>query len=534
MLITTQNAARSAGSAGSAVAPDIIFNENQQRAIDLALNNESFCLIGAAGTGKTTTTQTICRQLMRSTHVVPIAENTKWLRKGAPGIVIVSYTNKAINHLKKKVPSSLQDNCITIHKLLEFAPVFYDAENGDSTVRKMVFEPSRTIENKLPHISTLIFEESSQIGLQLYGDLIAALENAANTQLIFLGDLHQLPPVRDKSILGIKQLELPIVELTEVYRQALNNPIIKNATSIRNGINPFGKIYEAIEEISEDGVGKLVLRIWNKRYSEQAANKAVKSFFEKAIDSKMYDPENDMILCPFNVNFGTLEINKAIASHLTKLRNETTWEVLARYQRTYWAVGDRVYVNRYEGTIRRIYPTPGYLGKIPRHPTLTLDRWGIDPACATAKMTPEEILALHAQAENRDEESKNKASHTIEVFVPELNETMILNTAGEINKMILSYALSVHKAQGQEWDNVFLYLHRSHSRLLSRELLYTAITRAKKNLFIVCEGDIYETNSIDRALARPIIPGVTLEEKMEYFRKVAAGLINYAENAEGN
>jgi exodeoxyribonuclease V alpha subunit len=54
-------------------------------------------------------------------------------------------------------------------------------------------------------------------------------------QLIFLGDIQQLPPVFGSSILGFKMLELPIIELTEVYRQARNSPIIDLAWKLLEG-----------------------------------------------------------------------------------------------------------------------------------------------------------------------------------------------------------------------------------------------------------------------------------------------------------
>ena len=55
--------------------------------------------------------------------------------------------------------------------------------------------------------------------------------------------------------------------------------------------------------------------------------------------------------------------------------------------------------------------------------------------------------------------------------------------------------------------------------MLSRELIYTGVTRAKQELYIICEGDIkpYE-NSMKRAAERPIIPGTTLAEKIEFFK----------------
>ena len=81
------------------------------------------------------------------------------------------------------------------------------------------------------------------------------------------------------------------------------------------------------------------------------------------------------------------------------------------------------------------------------------------------------------------------------------------------------YGITIHKSQGSEWQRVFLFLHNSHATMLSRELIYTGITRAKHSLYIITEGDsATHKNSLDRAADRPIIPGTTLAEKIDYFR----------------
>ena len=66
---------------------------------------------------------------------------------------------------------------------------------------------------------------------------------------------------------------------------------------------------------------------------------------------------------------------------------------------------------------------------------------------------------------------------------------------------------------------MFIVLHGSHATMLSRELMYTAITRAREELYIICEGDIapYQ-NQLLSAANRAVIPGVTLQEKIEYFK----------------
>lgn len=511
------------------------FNERQQEAIELALQGKSFCLIGAAGTGKTTVTQEIISLLQQSSHVLPMAEATKHLVKDNPGIVICGFTNKAVNNIRKKLPAHLQRHCITIHKLLEYAPVYYEVPGGEdgSMVTTMRFEPMRNGANPLPHISTLIFEESSMIGTELYGEVIAALARRQQTQIIFLGDLNQIPPVFGPSILGFKLGELSTIELTHVYRQALLSPIITLATDIRLNKQEALPLLTSLTKIDNGEHGVLHLHPWKKRVSNGSAVSFMRSFLPKMIEEGTYDPNADMILCPFNKSFGTIELNKIIANHIAKQAKETVFEVIARYVKSYWAVGDRVLVDRHEAIITKIERTIGYGGKLPRTESATLDRWGFDPENDTPSslLTADEILNQLDTLGEEGEGSKNLASHTITVIIPDTDEVRRLSTAGEINSMIFGYVLTVHKSQGSEWQKVFLFLHNSHASLLSRELLYTAVTRAKHELYIICEGDIkpYE-NTLRRAAARPVIPGTSLAEKIEFFRSKATSMKQLAED----
>ena len=519
----------------------MVFNEEQMQAIELGLQGKSFCLIGAAGTGKTTVTQELISRLQQAAHMRPLADSTKHLAAGAPAIVICGYTNKAVNNIRKKLPTALQSHCITIHKLLEYAPVYYEVVTEDGSIKNtMRFEPSRFAGNPLPHISTIIFEESSMIGTELFGEVLAALPRPAATQFIFLGDLNQLPPVFGPSILGFKLADLQTVELKTVYRQALLSPIISLATAIRTAGTSltnnseesiswkalFGKLTETIKEDANEH-GNVTLHPWKKRIDKGSAMTVMKSFIPKIIDNGEYNPEEDMILCPFNKSFGTVELNKVIANHITQRDNRTVFEVIARYNKSYWAVGDRVLVDRHEAVITKITPTVGYIGKLPLPASTTLDRWGHDPKNPDSKqptMTADQILnELDRLAGAADEESKNLASHTIEVYIPDTDVHKTIDSAGDINSMLLGYCLTVHKSQGSEWQKVFIFLHNSHSTMLSRELLYTAVTRAKHSLYVICEGDVGGyNNSIKAASQRPIVPGTTLPEKIAYFRQKMA------------
>lgn len=512
------------------------FNAEQLTAIELALQGKSFCLIGAAGTGKTTVTQEIISRLQQASHVSPLTDDTKHLIRGNPGIVICGFTNKAVNNIRKKLPEHLQKHCLTIHKLLEYAPVYYEVINDEGVPSTtMRFEPLRNGANPLPHISTIIFEESSMIGTDLYGQVIAALPMPSRTQIIMLGDLNQIPPVFGPSILGFKLAELTTVELTHVYRQALASPIISLATAIRTNNRPARGFQTGAWHEQEDMIvpnklaapltidrgehGNLTIHPWKRRVEKESALAMMQIFLPKMIESGQYNPDEDMILCPFNKSFGTIELNKIIADFLTKRRGETTWEVIARYQRSYWAVGDRVMVDRHEAVITSIKHQHGYDGKLPQSESKNLDRWGNNPDLPPVANGLDDVLSELDRLGGGDEESRNLSSHTIEVYITDLDETRVLNTAGEINSMLLGYCLTIHKSQGSEWQRVFLFLHNSHATMLSRELIYTGITRAKHSLYIITEGDsATHKNSLDRAADRPIIPGTTLPEKIDYFR----------------
>jgi ATP-dependent exoDNAse (exonuclease V) alpha subunit len=529
------------------VLSNLTFNEDQQAAIELGLQGKSFCLIGAAGTGKTTTTQELISRIQRAAHMRPLVEGTKHLVKDNPAIVICGYTNKAVNNIRKKLPANLQAHCITIHKLLEYQPNYYEVTNDEGfTHTTMRFEPAKNAANPLPHISTIIFEESSMIGTDLYGEVIAALPRASATQIIFLGDLNQIPPVFGPSILGFKLAELQTVELKTVYRQALESPIISLATAIRtnnsSGYNEGSVAWESLagnllQTIKQDNGehGNVTLHPWKKRIDKESALVVMNSFLPRIIASGEYNPEEDMILCPFNKSFGTIELNNIIADYLAKKRNAVVFEVIARYQRSYWAVGDRVLVDRHEAVITKIDKTIGYGGKLPVAESRTLDRWGNDPNNDETKtqLTADQILSEldRLAGSGTDEEAKNLASHNITVHIPDLGIDKTLTSAGEINSMLFGYCLTIHKSQGSEWQNVFLFLHDSHATMISRELIYTAVTRAKHKLYIICEGDNKgKRNSLKRAAERPIIPGTTLQEKIAFFAEKAKSLKSIASN----
>lgn len=531
-------------------------NEKQLQAVELAMRGQSFNLCGAAGTGKTTATREVISQLVRLPHVGQLENSTKYLSRGEPSVCIISFTNKAVNNIKKFLPPNLQRHCLTYHKLLEYKPSrsfdemelaalgFSGIDPATGNQKKSgMFLPSFNSIRKLPAISTVIVEESSMVGTDLHQKLLDALPNPERVQFIFLGDLNQLPPIFGPSILGFSLLERKTVELTHVYRQALESPIITLAHQIREG-RGFIDRFQSIGRLSEEGYtddrgehGKVVIRPWKKKLDSNVATKTMlKAFLIPLVTDPSYDFDNSVILCPFNKSFGTVDLNLGLADALGKLRNAEVWEVVARYQKSYWAVGDRVLVDRREALIVEIKPTPGYDGPITELPSTDMDRWGRNSKTAInahATATEDEIKRIQNQnAEDilsslvvggDGEETKNLSSHTITVQFLDDGRELELSSSGQINAMQFSYVLTIHKSQGSEWRKVYLLLHHSHNMMISRELLYTAVTRARQELTIVCEPDRgtgakHITNTISRGAANPEIKGVSLQEKAAYFQ----------------
>ena len=494
----------------------ITLNAKQSEFVTLAGSGKSAVLIGAAGTGKTTCQKAVVQELELSGRAGVLASNGhKHLQSGTPGIVICAYTRRAVANIRKNVPENLQGNCITIHKLLEYQPVYYEVTDPETGKERttMRFEATRNAANPLPSsITTIIFEESSMLGTDLHQEVIDACPHGP--QIIYLGDIQQLPPVFGPAILGFKLLELPVVELTEVYRQALESPIISLAHRILSGNPMAGSEFESWKR-----PGQMTIRPWKKKIDSLNALLTLSSVFTTFLDQGVYDPEEDMILLPFNKACGTDELNKKIGNYLAKKSGSLVYQIVAGFNRLYFREGEKVLVDKEDATIIRIEPNPAYYG-VPALPaSTTLDYWGYDSSSDSPKTAAETtdddvdfMLGQVAMAENKEDRVKS-ASHIVTVRMNDSDQELTLTAAGELNAMMYGYCLTVHKAQGSEWRRVFLCLHQSHNVMLSRELLYTAITRAREELYIICEPD-----SLEKGIKTQRVKGNTLEEKAIFFQ----------------
>ena len=495
----------------------ITYNSKQQEFINIAGGGNSCVLMGAAGTGKTTCSKGAITKLLDSGKVPVLnSEDHKHLKSGSAGIVICAFTRRAVNNIRKVQSDDLKANCITVHKLLEYAPEVYEIQDEETgELRKsMQFIPSRCAANPLPaSIHTIVIEEASMLSLDLYTQLEAALLH--EVQWIFIGDIQQLPPVFGPAILGFKMIELPAIELTDVYRQALESPIIRLAHRILSG-----KPIPAKEYPDWKVDDKLTLHPWKKKLHPDNAVQTLAAFFNQAVNKNVYDPDEDMILIPYNKSCGTIELNKHIANFLARRRECVTFEVMAGFSKHYFSIGDKVLYDREDAEIVQITPNMAYTGSRVQPESKTLDYWGHNPNIMEDSNTSNsgfdmdaDVDFLLAAAADSSEDRVTKASHEIVVRLLDSASEITINKASEVNALLHSYALTVHKSQGSEWRKVFLLFHNSHATMLQRELLYTAVTRAREELYVICEPE-----SFTKGIVSQRIKGETIQEKAEYFK----------------
>ena len=503
-------------------AKKITLNKAQLDFKNLVVTGQSCVLLGAAGTGKTTCTKAAIQELIN--NGLPALDLThKYLSTGTPAIIPCAYTRRATQNIKRAMSNDVAENSITIHKMLEYAPVYYEVYDSDSGKlrRTMRFEPARNFDNQLSQsIKVIMIDEASMLSKELYQEIEAATIHNTNLQFIFIGDIQQLPPCFGLAILGFKILELPVIELTEVHRQALGSPIIKLAHRILSG-----KVIGLTEiKASWNYPNELQFIVWPKKIKAEHALREFCKSLAKAYDTGSYNPEEDVILCPYNAeksksgeqNFSVYNINRYMANHIARSNNYLTFEIIAGFQTFYYSIGDKVLFDKEDCIITAIEENTSYMGKAFQNPSYTLDYWGYDHAShgkqmANTDMNLDKILELAGELDEADRTIQ--ASHKITFQFLDTGQYYTINSLSDLTKLDHAYALTVHKSQGSEWRKVFLALHYSHNNMIRRELLYTAITRASKQLVVICEPDTFIGG-----IQKQTIKGTTLEEKAEFFK----------------
>lgn len=509
-------------------ASDVEYNSQQLAAIEMVKTGKSFCLIGGPGTGKSTTSRGIVKAILdlnehnMESIKFKAADNT--VVETLP-IAITAYTRRASANVEraifadKELKEKIPYNVVTLHKLLEYEPTTYLAYNEEGEeVERFAFRPQRTEDRPLL-IDYLVIDEPTLVSLDLWDKVYQAMK--AGTQIIFIGDLNQIQAVFGDSVLVHALLQLPSIELTKVYRQVGDSPIIHNAIRVSQGL--------PIESMkNESGELKVIQPKTDVRLSQHKLSTIFASMMETLYKDGRYNPQEDMILSPYNVkDCGTKNINNHIAEILGKDIEAEVYEIIAGFEKRYLAVGDKVIVNKRDAIITRITSNPAYVGRATKLPCKTLSRFGhyragetsphqidFDEEASDYEMLDYSNMDVDSLIE--EEGRVLQSSHKVTVSFSE-GEDSILTSAKDLSSeaFSLGYALTGHKAQGSEWNNVFIIVHEEHMKSMNREWLFTCITRARKNVYILSRQYL-----LDKAITRQQVKGDTLAEKIETFKHV--------------
>ena len=392
----------------------IQFAPQQREAIHTAMTARAMILTGGPGTGKTTTTVGMIRLF---------AAQGKHITLTAP-------TGRAAKRLSETTGGEAK----TIHRLLEFSP--------------QINSFKRNRQNPLD-TDVVIVDETSMVDLVLMNRLMQAIR--PSTIVILIGDVDQLPSVGAGNVLKalIDSQKIPVIALTEIFRQAQESMIVTNAHCINKGDFPeltgdTDRNFFFMEEEDPEAITELICSLIADRLPQHYD----------------YHPIDDIqLLCPMRRGIlGTENLNRRLqevlnveytapASHpLEKARfgSRTHSRTPSFGDRTATAggfrVGDKVM------QVRNNYDYDVFNGDIGR------------------------VIAI---------ERLDKKVHI------QYPDKRVAYDTADLGELVLAYATTIHKAQGSEYPAVVIPLHTQHYLMLQRNLLYTGITRAKERVVLV-------------------------------------------------
>lgn len=387
---------------------EVEYAETQVEAIERALHSSLLVLTGGPGTGKTTVIRGLV-EVYAELHGLSL-DLEEYARKKEPfPIILAAPTGRAA----KRMSEATGLPAMTIHRLLGF------------TGQESEEETEREVEGNL-----IIIDETSMVDTWLMHQLLKAVRNDA--QLLFVGDQDQLPSVGPGQVLHdfMQSGKIPVVELTDIFRQSEGSTIIEMAHMIKQ------------RTWSMDVTKKTSDRSFIRASSEQILP-AVKQIIQSAT-SKGHSIKDIQVLAPmYKGPAGIDGLNKMIQEITNPPaagRKEMT------FGETTYRVGDKVLqlVNQPESNVFN-----GDMG---------------------------EVVAIMLAKETTDKKA---------MLVVSYDGNEVNYERGDLNQITLAYCCSIHKSQGSEFPIVVMPIVRSQRKMLRRNLLYTGITRAK-NFLILC------------------------------------------------
>ena len=369
-----------------------LLNLQQKEAIRTVRDHPVTVITGGPGTGKTTTVR----------GIVKLFEDMD--RK----VVLVAPTGRAAKRLSDLAGAEAK----TIHRLLGYSM-------------------GRGYRNKRFDAGVLVIDEASMLEQVMFRHLLDAL--SSHTKIVLVGDTDQLPAIGAGDVLNdlIGSGAIPVVRLTENFRQKCGSDIAATAEAIRNGISPQKgdlKDFMFIEAENSEGIKDSLFRVLGKVIPE--------GFGVDAKDIQVVSPQQDGPL-------GTKELNVEIQKRVNPKGPELkSGQKILR-------LGDRV-MQTVNSSDRNVYNgETGWISDV-------------------------------------NEDSK-------EIEVTFYDGKILRYGRKNLKELTLAYATTVHKLQGSETDYMVLILSGIHKNLLYRNLLYTAVSRARKLCVLIGEQKAVDT-----------------------------------------
>nr|WP_289056972.1 exodeoxyribonuclease V subunit alpha [uncultured Psychrobacter sp.] len=452
-------------------------HENQIKAIDIANKNAFSIITGGPGTGKTYTVAQLVMALQQATESRGAAHEKIKFSTDSASLALAAPTGKAAQRMQESLQAALDaanvelqlQEAKTIHRLLGIGRTGrprYDANNplGEDII---------------------IVDEASMLGVELANYLVSAVKPGA--RLILLGDANQLAAVDAGAVLAdlcrIPRLQAIHAELTESRRFTADSGIGKLAYQINKIETDTQAIWQLLK-YDEALSFEYINNINSLPTSSANDNAIINSLSNKEKISEATKHYNSYLNKIKNLLQNPIEksMPKSVKTTITSLMNTfNQFRILTAGHNGEW--GDH-YINNYF--------TQWHLAelKLP----LGQNTWFHGRPVMILQNNYELGLFngdIGFCLQTSDDRSR------LEVFFENKEQGIAINLLNE-EVIATAYAMTIHKSQGSEFDHVLITFDNSHARLLSKELIYTAVTRAKKQV------TIYSTkHALEKAVQTP-------------------------------